>query len=194
MGLTADQVTACLVTRGDVDMQPIVESLIFGHVIVWDNSKRENAYAYGRYLAAQEAPTDVVFFQDDDTILDETQQLELLDLYEPGVYLCNQAAGHQPGQFAELAFCAWGALTERRLFEEAFDRWRAAGHDTDDMWFRLPGCDIVFSLLTPKTRHVDVGQTHLPYAHGPNRLYRQAEYAEKKAWFYNAAMELRCSS
>ena len=48
--LDPTDVTACLVTRGDVDMTPIYESLIFPTVILWDNSKRQDWKVAGRYL------------------------------------------------------------------------------------------------------------------------------------------------
>ena len=46
-------VSACLVTRGDVDLTAIIASLPYDDVVVWDNSKRRNLRTYGRYLRAQ---------------------------------------------------------------------------------------------------------------------------------------------
>lgn len=48
-------VVACIVTRGDVDLTPILDSLIFEDVVVWDNSIRPDWKCAGRYLAALEA-------------------------------------------------------------------------------------------------------------------------------------------
>ena len=48
-------VSAVLVTRGNVDMTAIVESLPFDDVVVWDNSIRNDLGIYGRYAAIAEA-------------------------------------------------------------------------------------------------------------------------------------------
>ena len=50
------EVTACLVTRGDVDMQPILETLLpYNEVIVWDNSERPES-KFEEDEAANNAP------------------------------------------------------------------------------------------------------------------------------------------
>mgnify|MGYP003694197939 CR=1 FL=1 len=48
--VTFDDVTACLVTRGDVDLTPILETLPYRNVIVW-GPEREELHVYGRYMA-----------------------------------------------------------------------------------------------------------------------------------------------
>lgn len=190
MGLTADQVTACLVTRGDIDLAPILDSLIFDRVIVWDNSTRADNKTAGRYKACALAETDVVYFQGDDNIVSPEAQHALLELYEDGVYLSNMAAEHNRETFSELTWAEWGALARRDLPPAAFKRWKKAGHDLRDDWFLLVGCDIVFSILTP-TRRVDLGQNHLPYAWAAGRVHRLPGFHEAKCRIYEAARELR---
>ncbi len=182
-------VTACLVTRGNVDMDPIVESLIFDNVILWDNSKRPDEKAYGRYAAAEEAETEVVYFQDDDVILTGEQQQRLLDKWQPGEYLTNMEQGHNRA-YPGLCWCAWGAVTERKSYRDAFARWFKAGNRIDEPGFKLHGADIVFSLLHPKTRNVDAGRRHLTYATGKDRLYQAEDYHAMKVDFYNRAKRL----
>lgn len=189
MGLTPDQVTACLVTRGDIDLAPILDSLIFDQVIVWDNSVRANNKTAGRYKACALAETDVVYFQGDDNIVTAEAQHALLELYEDGVYLSNMDAQHNTGLFPRLTWAEWGALTRRDLPAAAFQRWQEAGHALDDDWFLLVGCDIVFSLLTPTCR-VDLGQHHLPYAFAEGRVHRLAGFHEAKCRFYDGCLEL----
>ena len=36
--LSPRDVTAVIVTRGDVDLQPVLDSLIFDKVVIWNNS------------------------------------------------------------------------------------------------------------------------------------------------------------
>lgn len=187
--MNQSDVTACLVTRGNVDMQPILDSLIFDNVIVWDNSKRVDEKAYGRYAAAEEAPTDVVYFQDDDVILDAGTQQALLSEWKPGEYLTNMEQGHNRA-YPGLNWCAWGAVTERKSYRDAFARWFAAGNRIDEPGFKLHGADIVFSLLHPNTRNVDLGRSHQSYAFGADRLYQAEGYDRMKVDFYNRAKRL----
>ena len=44
--LSPDQVTAVIVTRGDVDLAPVLDSLIFDDVVVWDNSRIDLTQRY----------------------------------------------------------------------------------------------------------------------------------------------------
>src|SRR5271157_5016634 len=88
-GIAPEQVTAIFVTRGDVDMEPILRSMPreIGEVIVWDNAKRPwDAKAYGRFLAVQEASKSVIYEADDDCIVDV---VAVLAEYEPGKVVCN---------------------------------------------------------------------------------------------------------
>lgn len=194
MSLDPGDVTACLVTRGNIDMNPILDSLIFPNVIVWDNSRRpRDWFTYGRYKALGEAKTRVCFFQDDDVIVSPAQQRALLDLYKPGVYLTNQAANHNPPEFSELTLPGWGSLTDTILPDDVFERWIRAGHTlSHDLMY--VGCDIVFSLLTPHRETVDLGQNHLPYAFADDRLHRTPEWQGLKPWFYQEALRVRNST
>lgn len=113
--LTPDHVTAVIVTRGDVDLTPVLDSLIFDDVIVWDNSREPFAIGewrngavtvgtrlaaqalapqrdlavdemtWGRALAAELATTNVVYSQDDDIIHTPENQQAIIAAYEPGV-------------------------------------------------------------------------------------------------------------
>jgi hypothetical protein len=179
-------VTACLVTRGDIDLKPILETLIFPHVIVWDNSERQNIRTASRYAAISEAKTPVVYVQDDDTILGPDQQRALLDNYQPGRIVANMAPNHQPPHLDGLVFVGWGALFDQGLPRKAFDR---AMPDRYDLGFQMVGCDILFTMLTPTTE-LDLGQTNLPEAFGPDRAHRHPRHNEWKTRYYNMAKEL----
>ena len=72
--IAVDKVSACLVTRGDCDMQPIIDSLISQgilDIVIWDNSIREDMGIYGRYAAIAEAKNKVIITQDDDVIVSD---------------------------------------------------------------------------------------------------------------------------
>lgn len=183
------QVTACLVTRGNIDMQPILDSLIFDHVIVWNNAERPDMRTFGRYQAADEATTDIVYFQDDDTIVSLDAQYALLERWEPGAYLCNMEDTRNRSEYAELCWPGWGSICERSSYRDAFERW---GGSRDDYWFQIVGCDIVHGMLTgTDVRRVDLGVRHLNYAHATDRAYQLPGFRDAKQAFYEACQSMR---
>lgn len=192
--MTVDRgsVTAVLVTRGDVDLQPILDSLIFPSVVVWDNSCRDDLGAYGRYEAVRTlTETPLVYVQDDDCVVTPEAQAELCALYEIGYLLSNMDPHHNGGGMPHLALPGWGAMFERSMVEVAFSRWRHAHPDdygSDD--FNRIGCDIVFPVLTPSVT-VNLGHENLPYAWAANRTHVQPGYHARKRWYYERACALR---
>lgn len=85
-------VTAIVVTRGDVDLEPIVASLPSDwELVIWNNgSKRVGVYGsdndriedgvsdvsvYGRYAAIEYATNDLIYAQDDDVIVSDPQAI-----------------------------------------------------------------------------------------------------------------------
>ena len=66
------EVTAVIVTRGNVPLDAVLDSLLpYEHVVVWDNSKEAVDYgSFGRCVgAALRGRTEWVYFQDDDLIV-----------------------------------------------------------------------------------------------------------------------------
>ncbi len=78
------EVSAVLVTRGNVDMTEITDSITAAgieDIVLWDNSKREQDLScYGRYAGIAEAKNEYIFHQDDDLV---TNVPGLLDAYDP---------------------------------------------------------------------------------------------------------------
>ncbi len=79
-------VTAIVVTRGDVDLSPIIgqdwpEQV--QEIIVWDNSSldRRDLKVYGRYAAIAEASHPLILVQDDDCVLPKDSIQQMLDAY-----------------------------------------------------------------------------------------------------------------
>ena len=63
------EVTAVIVTRGDTDLWPIIDSLIFEDIVIWDNSREaHDEKTYGRVLATLRARNPIIYSQDDDII------------------------------------------------------------------------------------------------------------------------------
>ncbi len=164
------KISACLVTRGNVDMQPIVDSLgMYDEVLVWDNSKTPvNEMAHGRYVIAEQARNDIIFFQDDDVILDLACHQLLADSYVDGSVTVNI----HPQRWNDVAWVGWGAVLRRDLSYEPHRRYLK--HFPRDEMF-LTFCDAIMTCAVPVKR-VWGGATDLPYAWAEDRTYQMPGY------------------
>lgn len=133
--LTTDEVTACLVTRGDADMQPIFDTLIFPNVIVWDNSAMPDWKVAGRYMACLLSETRFVYFQDDDTIVPQETQHGLLAAAGTADIVATWGHGENPDGYDDLPLVCGGAIADKHAAWDAIGRY-AAHHplDTDFMY------------------------------------------------------------
>jgi hypothetical protein len=121
--LRYEDVTACLVTRGDRPemIERILETLPYPEIIVWDNSEREDLKIYGRFAAMKEASNRVCYTQDDDCLFRHHD--ELLAAYQDGIP--TYVYGHFPeeGGFGDLPLPCGGALIPKDVAFAAFDRY-----------------------------------------------------------------------
>lgn len=190
----AEDVSAILVTRGNVDLRRILRTFPdFDEVIVWDNSKRDvDARTYGRHLAISEARNSVVYTQDDDLIFSRFP--DLLAAYEPGVLVGSMsdawsrtAARHVPGGYGDLIFPGAGSIYDGAVALRALERYLEVWPDDD--FFRL-WCDCIVGILAP---HKNVRLPHrvLPCARESYRICRQPNAAEDKAEAIRRAREIR---
>lgn len=149
-----------LVTRGDVDLTPILETLIgFDEVVIWDNSRRADLGIFGRYAAIEETRNDVIVTQDDDVLV--TRWDDLLAAYEPGVLTVNYP---EPW---DIPWVARGAVFDARLPSDVFARYHA--EFPPDRWFTHHACDGVLGLLAD-TKVVDLGSEDLPHGFEQGRV------------------------
>lgn len=190
--ISASDVTACLVTRGD---QPkmlgrILESLIFDRVVVWDNSKEARDWrCAGRYAAAELAPTTIVFFQDDDVLVPAETQQALVDAYEPGVMVANWAHGDDPDGYDDLPLVGCGAIADRSLPLAAVARYEAEWPLDDDFAYEA---DFVVGALYPAFRHVRLPfEVVLEVAQHPSRLCNQPWQRDLKRRMTDRARSIR---
>jgi hypothetical protein len=184
--LRAAHVSAVLVTRGDVDLEPILASLPFADLVVWDNSQRERDLgAFGRYAAIAEAKHEVIYTQDDDLIVQRHD--ELLAAWEEGMVVANMPAWKT--DYLDTVLIGYGSLFNRSAPQAAFERY-ARFYEIDDEDFYRIGADFVFPLLTPFKRG-DFGIAELPYAHAADRTYRHPDYRQKKQMYLRQARRVR---
>lgn len=167
--IAASEVSAVLVTRGDVDMAPILDSLPFSDVIIWNNAEREDKGIFGRYAGIAEAKHDVIVTQDDDLIV--TCWDALLEAYEPGVVVCNYP---EPW---DIPWVARGAIFDRDLPQRAFDVY-AAAHEFDHDFTHFM-CDGIFTLLS-QTKVIDEGSEDLPWCNDPGRVSTERGWYDKR--------------
>lgn len=172
-------VSACVVTRGDVDLDPVLRPLLhLGEVLVWDNSQRENLSVYGRYALIQECTHDVILVQDDDCVLAPESVDELLAAYRPGHVVCNMPERFRP-HYPDSALVGFGAVFDRDLPEKAFTQFSHERWSRKLGWSFYRECDTVFTMLTPRIL-IDVDVEILPAAHEPHRLWKQRGHFEER--------------
>ncbi len=187
--LRPDRVSAVIVTRGDVDLAPIIATLPYDELIVWDNStKDEDARCFGRFLAINEATHDTIYFQDDDIIF--TEHDRLCAMHKPGQITTNMPSPWYENNEYDTMRCALvgaGSLVPRDLPWASFGRYLAE-HPKDDQF--LTYCDFVHGILTPSHRW-DMGYTILPHASAPGRIYTQEGAHERKMVIVDRALAIR---
>lgn len=137
-------VTACLVTRGNVDMAPVIASLPRDwEILVWNNGKgriewcwaeppgsfKVSAYVqdlgvYGRYACIEYAKGDLIYVQDDDCIVSDPAAIVWESDSggsEYGRLVCNMPQEFRP-HYPDSALVGFGACFHRDLPSVAFDR------------------------------------------------------------------------
>ncbi len=182
--LSPREVTAVIVTKGDVDLRPIIDSLIFKDVEVWDNSVETDEMTFGRVLASQRAANDVIYSQDDDIIHSPEHQVSILAEYEPGVLTgCMwpewsagaKAQGIENG-YDDLVFPGSGSISDRELWLLAIraylDQW------PHDEFFKL-WSDTIIGIISP-TKQLDMRFEELPQADNADRMAHLPNAVELK--------------
>jgi len=147
-------VSAVIVTRGDVNLDRILDSLRDYERIVWDNSRRmvgilqsgargdeplswtvahgiDDVAVYGRYAAIAEAKHPLIFAQDDDIVLPRESIEEIIRASDSGAAAYGQLVVNMPQNFRhsfyqEHALIGFGSCFHRDLPERAFARFRSS--------------------------------------------------------------------
>ncbi len=167
-------VTAVLVTRGDIDLSPVLDSLPDKWpVVIWDNSERPvDLKVYGHFGALAEVETEFVYMQDDDAICPAAELRKAWMVGGAtfhGRYLYNEKGEETP-------WISWGGIFHRDLPWPAIDRFVSRYGWSDDV---LLWCDLIFGCLTPSC-NIDLGWENLPHFRAENRMVMQpGHYAEQ---------------
>lgn len=181
------RVAACLVTRGNVPMDDIIESLPHEwEVVVWDNSKREDLGVYGRYAAITLTDAEVIYVQDDDCVL-EPESLDALvtrAMMMPFALFANMPARFRP-HYPDSCLVGFGAAFGRDLPREAFDKLPST-----PPLFNLT-CDVYFTTLTETRFILDQPYRDQPWASDPDRMWKQPTHVPTRAEALREARALR---
>lgn len=168
-----DGVSAVLVTRGDVELAPILTELHanYDDVVVWNNAEKDrDVSVFGRYCATYECQHDLVYFQDDDIVFTEHEALyatwcEIDQGNE--TMLCNMNESWiEAGGYKDLGLLGMGGLMRRFDWERSIERYLA--QFPPDKFF-YDWCDFVVGVLT-NHKKIDLGYEVRDVAHNPNRL------------------------
>ena len=155
-------VSAVIVTRGDVDLTPVLNSIPIDDIVIWNNAERHDMCVYGRYAAIDECKHKYIYTQDDDAIC---PVLQILSHYSADGVLANVPDNEHP-------WLAWGSVFPREAPFEAFRRY-LEHYPGDELFRRWP--DVIFGELALVGR-VDFGHEDLPWATAPNRMYHQPDH------------------
>lgn len=165
----AGQVTAVLITRGDVDLDPILETLPYDDVVVWDGRERdEQPGTYGRYLAMYEAAHDVVYLQDDDCVFCDHDAL--LAEYRPGMLTAVYGHGENPDGLEDVALVHGGAVVDRSVSLRAFDKYLTMW-PVDEGFYRE--ADMIHGTLCPSRQLPLPYEIRMEVATRPSRMANQ---------------------
>jgi hypothetical protein len=189
------RVAACIVTRGNVSLTKIIDSIPDEwEVVVWDNSKQDDLAVYGRYAAIELTDADVIYVQDDDCVLEPAGFDTLLNAYRPGALTANMPERFRHDFYTDHCLVGFGAIFDRDLPNRAFGKFFTSpvfdyGGEWIDFWTDgftirrdefMRTCDIVFTSLTKRIL-VDVAHSDLPWASAPDRMWKQPEHVPERA-------------
>jgi len=193
--LSPSDVSAVIVTKGNVDLAPILESLIFTDVVVYDNSVRPDLMTYGRVIGAREAKHEVIYSQDDDIIHAPVNQARILSSYEEGHLTgCmwpewSDGARRQgiKNGYDDIVFPGSGSISDLWLWEEAIDEYLAEWPEDD--FFRL-WSDTIIGVISP-TKQIDVRFNARPCADDDDRMANMDNSVALKTEAIRRAREIR---
>jgi hypothetical protein len=193
--LSPSDVSAVIVTKGDVDLAPIRDSLVFRDVHVYDNSQEPDKMTYGRVVAAHRAANTVVYSQDDDIIHSPQNQMRILSEYQAGKLVgCMweewsagaKKQGIEDG-YDDIVFPGSGSISDVSVWDQALEKYLSRWEEDD--FFHL-WSDTIIGVISP-TVQLDLRFQVLPCAGDESRMCNLPDAVAKKAEAIRRARETR---
>ena len=152
---------------------------LFRDVLVWRNTHSDNRMVYGRYLAASQARTPLIYTQDDDCLVDNIAELiaafdgeHLVSAMKPDAIARYE---EQRRRRAQVTLLGWGSVF-RREWISVLDRY-ISRYGVDELLLRE--ADRVFTLLLDRPHHVVPAKIHeFTCARDPRALSMQKSHWE----------------
>lgn len=157
-------------------------------ILVRDNSE-ENLGDYGRYLEAMKSKNDTLYFQDDDCIVNNIQQL--IKLYNGTRLVCNMTEAHQQLYKDKEQMLGWGSLLDKSWFKY-LDIYTKI-YPMDDIFYRQAD-RILTSLLPKKPLVVTADITEFPSSWEPMAMHKQPDFYLNKKIIQDRMKELCLAS
>lgn len=180
-------ISACLITRGDVDLEPILATLPYDEVLVWNGQHRkEHPGTYGRYQLMREATHDLVYTQDDDCLFHHHS--ELLLEWQPGTITAVYGHGDNPDGLEDVALVHGGALIDRDACLQSFDRY-LEHWPVDEGFYRE--ADMISGTITPSHQITLPYEIRMEIAQHPSRMCNQPWQRELKHRITQRARKVR---
>ncbi len=193
MSIDASQVAPIVVTRGNVSLAPMFNTLAgvgFADGYIWNNGGGDQDLGvYGRYAAIEKVRAPVIVVQDDDCVLPPETIKGLLAAYEPGKIVANMPAAFRRPFYTEHCLVGLGAIFDRDLPRQAFERFDYDEGMLDEFFFRRT-CDVIFTALTPFTL-VDLPVEILDYARGEGRMFKDPNHSIERKRALDLALKVR---
>lgn len=193
-------VSAVIVTRGDVDLVPVYHSLsMMGEIVTWNNGTLEIEIAnmdgvrrlpaqigwdadaaprdlavYGRYAAMRHCRFQTVYVQDDDCLLPPESieaLIAALGASDRRSVVCNLPEPFR-AHYTDSALVGFGAIMDVDLPEKIFSSFLEQIGDRElDLDAFLRRCDNVLTTLA-QLIVVDVPYVDRPFANDPGRMWK----------------------
>lgn len=212
-------VSVVIVTRGDVDLAPIIGQDwpdAVQEIVVWNNADehRRDLKVYGRYAAIAETNHPLIYVQDDDCTLErdaieilirswaEYDRIDESERRPRGDRIVANMPQHRWFDYPDSCLIGWGSVFHRdaparswkelsvylheRVLEGEPDPWL----DADFVTHFNRTCDVVFTTLTPHVK-LDLGFKHLPWAEGPDRMFKQPDHKDSRDEMLALARKVR---
>jgi hypothetical protein len=175
------EISACLVTRGNLDMTLILQSILtagIDDVRIWNNALEHDEAVYGRYRAVEQARHQIIYSQDDDCVVPPGTILALIAAHEPGTITANMPLAFHP-HYPDSCLLGFGSVFDRDAPERAFRRFEAYHRKRYQLKDRRIRPDVIFTALTPH-RKVVMPFENLSAATAPDRMYMQRGHARER--------------
>ena len=180
-------ITAILTKYKRLNEISMIKDILYRHymideILVRDNSD-ENLLSYGKYLLIPKAKNEIIYYQDDDCIVNNLN--ELLQSFDGHTMLNNIKASHMDMYSGKDSMMGWGSVFKKSWVSRLGDYIMKYGVDK----YMLREADRIFTCLIPH-KNILADITDFPSANAEYALYKQPEHQGFKHEAIRRACEL----